>query len=105
MNSEPLILLAIALVAANLPFMTERRLFVLPSRGKPKAFLWRLVEWALCYGVTGLLAWFVESRSAPPQAQHWEFYVTTLCLFLVFAYPGYVLRYLFKRKQGELRSS
>ena len=98
MNAEVLGLLGVALLAANLPFMTQRRLFVLPARGKPKGVFWQLAEWALCYLLVGLLARYVEARTAPPQAQHWEFYVVTLCLFLVFAYPGFVVRHLLRRK-------
>jgi hypothetical protein len=30
-------------------------------------------------------------------AQRWEFYATTLTLFLVMAFPGFVLRYLLRR--------
>jgi hypothetical protein len=29
--------------------------------------------------------------------QGWGFYAVTFCLFIVFAYPGFVLRYLWKR--------
>jgi hypothetical protein len=29
--------------------------------------------------------------------QRWEFYVTALSLFVVLAFPGFVLRYLLKR--------
>jgi hypothetical protein len=30
-------------------------------------------------------------------AQRWEFYVTALSLFVVLAFPGFVIRYLLKR--------
>jgi hypothetical protein len=29
--------------------------------------------------------------------QRWEFYATTFTLFVVMAFPGFVLRYLLKR--------
>ena len=89
------ILLALAFVAANLPFLFERILFVLRPAGGSKGFAWRLLELLLLYVAVGLLAQVVETRghgSAYPQ--NWEFYATTLSLFVVFAFPGFVYRYL-----------
>ncbi len=98
------LLLVAALVAANLPWLTERVLFVLrpPARGKRE---WvRLLEWALMYVVIGALAVGLEYRATGGvYPQGWEFYVTTLCLFLVFALPGFIyhhdLRRLLKKRR------
>jgi hypothetical protein len=90
-------LLLLALVLANLPFFSERILFLraAPAAGKPLG--WRLLELVILYFVTGAIAWLLESRAGQVHAQRWEFYAVTVCLFLVFAYPGYVYRYLWRK--------
>ncbi|MDD5329971.1 MAG: DUF2818 family protein [Sulfuricella sp.] len=93
--TQAAILLALAFLAANLPFLTERRLFVLPTEGG-KGLAWRLLELILLYFAVGGVAWLVERNLGPVQQQHWEFYATTVCLFLVFAYPGFTYRYLWR---------
>ena len=98
MTPSIVILLVLALVAANLPFLSERRLFVLPPRGGHKGFGWRLPELILMYFAVGALAYLVEKNLGPVHMQKWEFYAVTVCLFLVFAYPGFMYRYLWRRK-------
>lgn len=87
------LVLVVALLAANLPFFSERLLLVGPQRA-PKALGWRLVELlllaALCYG----LGSWLESRIGQRFEQGWEFYAAGLCLFFTFAFPGFVWRYL-----------
>jgi len=91
--------LGLAALAANLPFMTERILFArLPASGH-KVFGWRLLEVILLYVVMGLLGQWLEGRQGPQHVQQWQFYVTTFALFIVAAYPGFVIRY-FWRKPG-----
>ena len=96
--TQELIILALAFVVANLPFVLERRLFVLPPRQGGKSLLWRLIELVLMYFTVGGIALLVEKNLGPVHPQHWEFYVTTVCLFLVYAYPGFVYRFLWRRK-------
>lgn len=91
------LLLIVALVAANLPFVTERILFVPRSRHGGKALGWRALELVVMYFVVGALARALEAHQGPIYHQAWEFYVVTICLFLVFAYPGFVWRYLWRR--------
>lgn len=88
----------LAAVAANLPFLNERFLaFVQLSR--PVKPLWlRLVELLILYLVVGLIAYLLEGRIGRVHGQDWQFYVVTICLFLVLAFPGFVMRYL-RRKQ------
>ncbi len=90
-------LLLLALVFANLPFLTERILFVAAAPKEGKSFGWRLLELVLLYFVAGTAAWLMESRAGQVHPQRWEFYAVTVCLFLVFAYPGYVYRYLWRK--------
>lgn len=89
-------LLLLALVFANLPFFTERIFFVKAVAGG-KAFGWRLLELLVLYFFTGAAAWLMEGRVGQVHPQNWEFYAITACLFLVFAYPGFVWRYLWRK--------
>lgn len=95
--TQALIILLLAFVAANLPFLLERRLFVLSPREGGKNIAWRLLEMVLLYFVVGGVAYLVEKNLGPVQSQHWEFYAATACLFLVFAFPGFAYRYLWRR--------
>jgi len=90
-------LLMLAVVFANLPFLTERIFFAGPSPAGGKAPGWRLLELFVLYFMAGLAAWMMESRAGQVHPQRWEFYAVTVCLFLVFAYPGYVYRYLWRK--------
>ena len=90
-------LLLLALVFATLPFLTERIFFVGAAPKDGKSFGWRLLELVLLYFVAGTAAWLMESRAGQVHPQRWEFYAVTVCLFLVFAYPGYVYRYLWRK--------
>lgn len=94
---EVAILLAIALIAANLPFVTERLFFIkLLDSGKHVG--WQLLELAVFYFIVGVVAWLLERKTGSVQHQNWEFYAITASLFLVFAFPGFVYRYLWRRK-------
>jgi hypothetical protein len=91
-----LVLLA-TLVLANLPFVNER-LFVVGPRREPKSLAWRLLE-LLAFGLVALgIGIALEARIGSVHAQGWEFYAAALSLYLTFAFPGYVLRYL--RRDG-----
>lgn len=92
-------LLLLAVVFANLPFLTERIFFVRPAAGGSKALGWRLLELAALYGIAGGVARLMEGRFGQLHPQNWEFYAITVCMFVVFAYPGFVYRY-FWRKPG-----
>ncbi len=98
MNLNASILLLIALIAANLPFMLNRILFVVKPAVGRKHVAWRLLELVLLYFVVGGLGMLLESRLGDVQSQHWEFYAITAALFIVFAYPGFVYRYLWRRR-------
>jgi hypothetical protein len=96
--SQPAIyvLLLVALVAANLPFLLEGRLLVMKASARRKGFGWRLLELTLLYFVVGAISLAIESRQGQIYPQTWEFYAITYCLFLVFAYPGFVYCYLWR---------
>jgi hypothetical protein len=91
-------LLTLAVVLANLPFLSERLFLVWSFKSGEKPVRWRLVELVAGYALTAAIAWWMESRLGPVYRQRWEFYAVTVCLFLVFAYPGFVYRYLWRRR-------
>lgn len=100
MNWSIAALLLLSAVLANLPFFTERLFFVWVPRSGGKNLAWRLLEIVVLYFVAGGAAWLMESRLGPVHGQGWEFYAITACMFLVFAYPGFVYRY-FWGKPGQ----
>lgn len=85
--------LAIALLLANLPWLSQRCFLVFQCENK--GFWVRLVEWSALYLITGGLALLMESRATGLiHAQDWEFYAVTLSLFMVFAFPGFIYRHV-----------
>ena len=88
----------LALFGANLPFFNERLLALVPLSMPAKPVWLRLIELFVCYFAVGLVARLLEARIGSVFPQGWEFFAITGCLFLVFAYPGFVLRYLRKRR-------
>lgn len=93
------VLIALALAAANWPFFTERVLLVGP-RHAPKAVGWRLAEMLLLALVVLALGTWAEMRIGRRHVQGWEFYAIGVALFLTFAFPGFVWRYLLARRPG-----
>ena len=62
-----------------------------------KSFFLRVIELILLYGLIGLLAYAFENSIGNPFKQRWEFYAITFSLFVVLAFPGFVIRYLMRR--------
>jgi hypothetical protein len=87
----------IALLAANLPFLSERVFFV--KKTAAKSFWWRLAELVVLYLAVLVLSRALEARAGAVYPQRWEFYAATGCLFLVLGYPGFVWRYLWRKKK------
>ncbi len=86
-----------AFCAANLPFFTQRFLLGVPF-AKPKSLAWRLLELVIFYFLIGGVALLLEKRMGQIAPQNWEFYAITGALFITFAFPGFVYRYLLKRR-------
>ena len=94
MSTAAWLLIAVALLAANLPWLSDRILFVFSPVGGVKRTWVRWVEWLLLYLLTGAFALGLEKKvRGEIYHQDWEFYAVTLCLFLVFALPGFIYRY------------
>ena len=87
----------LALLVANLPFISNR-LFAFYALGTPKSLALRLAELVVGYFVVGALGLFLEQRTGQIAPQGWEFYAVTGTLFVTFAFPGFVYRYLFKKR-------
>lgn len=86
------ILLLLAIVAANLPWISERVFFIW-TPANTKSTWTRLAEWLVLYFVVGGIGLGLEKKSMGEiHSQEWEFYAVTLCLFLVFALPGFIYR-------------
>jgi hypothetical protein len=92
------IVIVAALVAANLPFANDRLFAVWPLR-EPKTLAVRLGEMVLLYFAVGVLGVLLEKRLGQVTPQSWEFYAVTGALFITFAFPGFVWRYLVRRRR------
>ena len=91
------LVVTLALLMANLPFISNR-LFAFYAVSGPKSLGLRLVEMMAGYFVVGAVSLFLEQRSGQIEPQGWEVYAITGTLFITFACPGFVYRYLFKRR-------
>lgn len=90
--------LGLAILAANLPWLSERWLLVIACNGRSKPFWLRLMECGLLYGlVLGMGFGFEYKATGAVHAQDWEFYTVTLCLFAVSALPGFIYRHQLRR--------
>lgn len=90
------LVLATALLAANLPFVSQR-LFGLVALRQSKTLAVRLAELVVLYLAVGALGLGLEKRAGQIAPQGWEFYAVTGALFLTLAFPGFVYRYLMRR--------
>src|SRR5690625_418422 len=79
-------------------------LFYIPGRvnadrGLHKGLFDRFIELTVLYFLVGILGVAFEASLGNVYPQGWEFYAITYSLFLVLGYPGFVLRYLLKRRR------
>lgn len=99
------LVIAVALAAANLPFLTEKVFGLIPLKSKetgaakPKHAFVRVFELLVLYFVVGAVAYLLESRIGNVFTQVKEFYMITVPLFVTLAFPGFVFRYLRKRRR------
>jgi Protein of unknown function (DUF2818) len=90
------LVVVLALLLANLPFISDR-LFAVYRLQTPKHLGIRLGEMGVGYLVVGAFGLYLEQRAGQIAPQGWEFYAITGTLFVTFAFPGFVYRYLFKK--------
>lgn len=93
------LVLLLALVAANLPFVNERLLALIPVGAGKKSLAIRLAELVILYFVVGGIGLLFERRVGQIAPQGWEFYAITGALFIVLAFPGFTWRYLLKHRK------
>ena len=91
------LVLAVAVVAANLPFLNERWFLAVPLKA-PKNLAIRLVELIVWYFVVGGLGLLLEQRLGRIAPQGWEFYAITGTLFVTLSFPGFIARYLMRQR-------
>ena len=99
------LVIALGILGANLPFLNEKLFAAVPlkkaaqaEQGWRKPLALRLLEMVILYFIVGAVAFALEARIGNGFPQTWEFYAITGCLFLVLAFPGFVTRYLRKRR-------
>lgn len=86
------------MIVANLPWLSERWLFLIVRSGRLKSFWLQLIEWGLLYGLVLGMGFGLEYKTTGAvHPQDWEFYTVTLCLFAVSALPGFIYRYQVRR--------
>ncbi len=94
LNTIIIIFLVVAFIAANLPWISERLFGVIALKSGHKSAWLCLLEWFVLYLLIGLVALGIEKKfTSDIYAQDWEFYASTLCLFFVFALPGFIYRF------------
>jgi Na+(H+)/acetate symporter ActP len=92
------LVIVVAFLAANLPFVNQRLFGVLPLKRADKPLAWRLAELVVLYFVAGGLGLLLEQNAGQIARQTWEFYAITGALFITFAFPGFIWCYLWKHK-------
>lgn len=97
MSSQIVVLVLLALLAANLPFANQRILLLGPQR-ESKPLGWRLAELVVLYFVVGGVGLALENHGGQIAPQGWEFYAVTGTMFVTLAFPGFVYRYLMHRQ-------
>jgi hypothetical protein len=86
------LVIGLAFVAANLPFLIS-------ALGKrPLRLAWQLVLLVTAYFCVGAIGFAIESSLGKTTGQGWEFYAITFALFVTFAFPSFVYRYLLRHK-------
>jgi hypothetical protein len=93
------LIIALAAVLANVPFLNNRWLALLPKRDATsrKGLQWRLLELVVMYVVVGSIGMGLEYNLGQNASQSWEFYALTAFLFMTLAFPGFVYQYLWRR--------
>jgi len=98
MSAAGWLIVLLAVAAANLPFMNQR-LFAFVPLGAAKKSAWiRIGELIVLYFLVGAFGFLLEARAGNRFDQGWQFYAITFCLFVVFAFPGFMFQYLVKRR-------
>lgn len=69
------------------------------KRKDPKPFINRLLEVMVAYVLVGTIGFALELNMGNAFPIQWEFFAVSLALFFVMAYPGFVVRYMLKKRR------
>lgn len=87
-------LIIVSIIAANLPWFSERFFLFAAPAGDGKTLWMRLLEWLVLLVLFLLVALGMEKKlMGELYSQDWEFYAVLVCLFIVFALPGFIYRH------------
>ncbi len=92
-------LLILALLFANLPFLTTRAWGIFPVQHKK--FMQHIVEMLVGFIIVAGLSYILEKRTGIVHSQGWEFFVVVICLYCVAAFPAFVWRYFWQGRNQE----
>jgi len=108
MSVKVLIVVGLYFIVANLPFLFDRVLFIWSRPSGRKGAGWQFLELLLFYLVFCGFASLLEMRDfgiASVYQKNWQFYVAMLCLFFVFAFPGFVYCHLWRGNRRRAMGS
>lgn len=91
-------LLFLLLLAANWSFVIPRRFVLLSAPVAGKKMAWHLLELVVSFLLVLAIGYWIESTVGQPHTQDWEFYAVLVFLFFTFAFPGFVWRFLLKKR-------
>jgi len=96
-NQYPIyILLCLLIVAANLPWLSNKLFAIVTLKNKTGWI--RGLEWLVLCVLSFALGFALEYKvMGTVTTQAWEFYVVALCLFAVFALPGFIYHHELKK--------
>lgn len=94
------LVIALAVIAANLPFLSER-LFLVLRAGQPKRMTLRLIELVVYAAIVTGAGVALEARQGQAHAQGWAFYAVVACIFCTLAFPGFVWRCLKRHRPAS----
>lgn len=93
-----IIILSLAFFAANLPWFSNKLFYAITLKTNIKNLAWCLFELITLYLIVGAISFYAEYATfGQLSAQGWEFYTVTFSLFLVFAFPGFIYKVLWKK--------
>jgi len=104
MNDQAFIwvLVAVAILGANLPWLSDRIFFFLTPKSGKKHFWFRFLEWFVLYFIVGGVGLGIEYKlNGSVYSQDWEFYIVTFFLFLIFALPGFIYHFEFNKRPNN----
>jgi hypothetical protein len=93
------IVILAGIVSANLPFISDKFLFIFQIPNGKKHAGWCLLELIIWMTLVFFLGFWLEGRLGNVFPKRWEFFAIFICLFLVAAFPGFVWRFLRKSRR------